>query len=111
MAGNSDLGETIERLAKTIAARKTASPESSYTASLLTEGPLKCAKKFSEEAAELALAAVSESPERVASEAGDVIYHLLVLLAARDVDVSAVAAALRAREGQSGHAEKAARKQ
>ena len=105
-----ELGDVIERLAKTISLRKSASPAASYTASLLADGPLKCARKFSEEAVELALAAVSESPERVASEAGDVIYHLLVLLAARDVDVSAVAAALAAREGQSGHAEKTSRK-
>jgi len=105
-----NLGAVIERLAATIAARKGASPDASYTAKLLADGAGKCAKKFGEEAVELALAAVSETPERVASEAGDVIYHLLVLLAAREVDVSAVAAALQAREGQSGHAEKAARK-
>jgi len=105
-----ELGEAIERLAKTIAARKSAAPDASYTASLLAGGPAKCAKKFGEEAVELSLAAVAESPERVASEAGDVIYHLLVLLAARDVDITAVAAALTAREGQSGHAEKSSRK-
>ena len=104
------IGEVIERLAKTIAARNSAAPDASYTASLLAGGPAKCAKKFSEEATELVLAAASESPDRVASEAGDVIYHLLVLLAARDVDVSAVAAVLAARETQSGHAEKASRK-
>ena len=107
---NSTLGETIERLAKTIAARKAAAPDASYTASLLAGGPAKCAKKFGEEAVELIWAAANESPDRVASEAGDVIYHLLVLLAVRGIDVSAVAAALTAREGQSGHAEKAARK-
>ena len=104
------LGEIIERLAKTIETRKGAAAEASYTASLLAAGPAKCAKKFGEEAVELVIAASGESAERVASEAGDVIYHLLVLLAARGVDVSAVAAALAAREGQSGHAEKAARK-
>ena len=109
MAETIELGETIERLAKTIAVRKSAAPDTSYTASLLAGGVTKCAKKFGEEATELVLAAAGESPERVASEAGDVIYHLLVLLAARDVDVSAVAAALAAREGKSGHAEKASR--
>ena len=110
MGDKPGIGEVIERLAKTIAARKGASPDTSYTASLLAGGAAKCAKKFSEEATELVLAGATESPDRVASEAGDVIYHLLVLLAARDVDVSVVAAALAAREGQSGHAEKAARK-
>ncbi|HXZ67955.1 MAG TPA: phosphoribosyl-ATP diphosphatase [Alphaproteobacteria bacterium] len=110
MAETFKLGEVIEQLAKTIAARKTASPDSSYTASLLAGGPAKCAKKFGEEATELVIAAATETAEQVASEAGDVIYHLLVLLAARNVDVSAVAAALAARAGQSGHAEKASRK-
>ena len=110
MAETFKLGEVIEQLAKTIAARKTASPDSSYTASLLAGGPAKCAKKFGEEATELVIAAATETAEQVASEAGDVIYHLLVLLAARNVDVSAVAAALAARGGQSGHAEKASRK-
>lgn len=110
MSEKASLGETIERLAKTIAARKAASLESSYTASLLAGGAQKCAKKFAEEATELALAAVSEPDERVASEAGDVLYHLLVLLAVRGVDAAAVAAALQSREGQSGHAEKASRK-
>jgi len=105
-----DLGAVIARLVATIQTRKGAPPSGSYTASLLAEGPAKAAKKFGEEAVELALAAASESDERVAAEAADVIYHLLVLLAARGVEVSAVAAALAAREGRSGHAEKAARK-
>jgi phosphoribosyl-ATP pyrophosphohydrolase len=105
-----DLGAVIARLAATIATRKSARPADSYTASLLADGAVGCAKKFGEEAVELALAAASESGERVASEAADVIYHLLVLLAARDVGLGAVAAALAAREGKSGHAEKATRK-
>lgn len=109
MNDNPNFGETIERLAKTIAARKSAPTDTSYTASLLAGGVLKCAKKFSEEATELVLAAATETPERLASEAGDVIYHLLVLLAARNVEVAAVAATLKAREGRSGHAEKASR--
>jgi phosphoribosyl-ATP pyrophosphohydrolase len=104
-----ELGAVITRLAATIAARKGASPEASYTASLLAGGPAKCAKKLGEEALELALAATSETDERVAAEAADLIYHLLVLLASRDVGLDAVAAALKSREGASGHAEKASR--
>jgi phosphoribosyl-ATP pyrophosphohydrolase len=105
-----DLGAVITRLAATIATRKGALPEVSYTASLLAGGAAKCAKKFGEEAVELAMAAAGESDERVAAEAGDVLYHLLVLLAARNVSTGVVAAALVARENQSGIAEKAARK-
>ena len=104
-----DLGAVITRLANTIAARKGAAPAESYTASLLAGGPAKCAKKLGEEAVELVLAATGESDERVAAEAADVIYHLLVLLTSRGVEASAVAAALATREGTSGHAEKARR--
>jgi phosphoribosyl-ATP pyrophosphohydrolase len=109
MAEQAELGAVIMRLAATIEARKGASPEASYTAKLLSEGASKCAKKFGEEAVELALAAAGESEARVASEAGDVLYHLLVLLAARGVAPSAVAEALATREGRSGHEEKASR--
>jgi phosphoribosyl-ATP pyrophosphohydrolase len=110
MSGADELGAAIVRLAQTIEARKGAPADASYTASLLAAGPIKCAKKLGEEAIELALAAAQESGERVAAEAGDVLYHLLVLLAARGVSPAEVAAALKAREGQSGHAEKASRK-
>ena len=109
MTGASEFGAVLARLAQTIAARKTASTENSYTASLLAGGPAKCAKKFGEEAIELALAGVHESEARVAAEAADVLYHLLVLLAARGVSTDAVAGALLAREASSGHVEKAAR--
>jgi phosphoribosyl-ATP pyrophosphohydrolase len=105
-----DLGAVIMRLAGTIAARKGASPDKSYTASLLAGGPAKCAQKLGEEALELALAATNETDERVAAEAADVLYHLLVVLASRDIEVSGVAEALKSREGTSGHAEKASRK-
>lgn len=104
------LGAAIDRLAKTIEARRGAAPEASYTASLLGAGPARCAKKLGEEAIELALAAVQETNARVAEEAADVLYHLLVLAASRGVSPEEIAAALKAREGRSGHAEKAARK-
>lgn len=106
----SDLGSAITRLSEIITNRKGAAPSESYTASLLAAGPQKCAKKFGEEAVELVMAASGESAERVAAEAADVLYHLLVLLAASGVDGASVAAALAAREGQSGHTEKASRK-
>jgi phosphoribosyl-ATP pyrophosphohydrolase len=103
------LGETLDRLAATIAERKSAAPDQSYTASLLGGGVQRCAKKLGEEAVELAIAAAAESDDRVASEAADVIYHLLVLLAARGIDPGAVAVALTSRESQSGLAEKSSR--
>ena len=100
---------TLERLAATIAARKGADPETSWTAKLLAKGPEKCAEKFGEEAVEAIIEAVKGDTARLTSEAADVLYHLLVMLAARDVDLADVLAELARREGRSGLAEKASR--
>lgn len=99
----------LERLARTIAARRGADPETSHTARLLARGPLKCAQKFGEEAVEAALAAAAEDRAALTAEAADVLYHLLVMLAAREVTLDEVLAELERREGVSGTAEKAAR--
>ncbi len=99
----------LDRLAATIAARKTAAPESSWTAKLLSLGPEKCAEKFGEEAVEAIIEAVKGDRARLTAEAADVLYHLLVMLAARDVSLAEVLAELARREGTSGLAEKAAR--
>ena len=99
----------IERLAATIAARKDADPESSWTAKLLANGPEKCAEKFGEEAVEAIIEAVKGDRDRLTAEAADVLYHLLVMLAARDVTLAEVLAELDRREGTSGLAEKAGR--
>ena len=97
------------RLAATIAARKSADPDTSWTAKLLAAGPEKCAEKFGEEAVEAIIEAVKGDRARLISEAGDVIYHLLVMLAARDITLDDVLAELERREGVSGMVEKAAR--
>ncbi len=99
----------IDRLAATIAARKGADPDTSWTARLLAAGPEKCAEKFGEEAIEAIIEAVKGDRARLTSEAADVIYHLLVMLAARDISLGEVLAELDRREGQSGIAEKAGR--
>ncbi len=99
----------LDRLAATIAARKGADPETSWTAKLLAKGPEKCAEKFGEEAVEAIIEAVRGDRARLVSEGADVLYHLLVMLAARDVTLDEVMAELERREGQSGIAEKAAR--
>lgn len=100
---------TLDRLAATIAARKGADPDSGWTAKLLAKGPEKCAEKFGEEAIEAIIEAVKGDRARLTSEAADVLYHLLVMLAARDVALADVLAELDRREGTSGLAEKAAR--
>ncbi len=99
----------LDRLAATIAARKGADPETSWTAKLLAKGPEKCAEKFGEEAVEAIIEAVRGDRDRLKAEAADVVYHLLVMLAARDVTLADVLAELERREGMSGLAEKARR--
>ncbi|HWD26804.1 MAG TPA: phosphoribosyl-ATP diphosphatase [Rhizomicrobium sp.] len=99
----------IDRLFATIASRKGGDPSKSYTAALLKEGPAKCAKKFGEEAVEAALAGVLKDKKALAAESADVLYHLLVLWAVNGITPDDVYAALAAREGQSGIAEKASR--
>jgi phosphoribosyl-ATP pyrophosphohydrolase len=99
----------LNRLAATIAARKGADPETSWTAKLLAKGPEKCAEKFGEEAIEAIIEAVRGDRARLTAEAADVLYHLLVMLAARDLTLADVEAELARREGTSGIAEKAAR--
>ena len=100
----------LDRLAATIAARRDADPASSWTARLLAAGPSACAKKFGEEAMEAVIEAVGGDRERLTAEAADVLYHLLVMLAAREVTLDELLAELARREGVSGVAEKAARK-
>jgi phosphoribosyl-ATP pyrophosphohydrolase len=100
---------SLEDLAATIAARKGADPETSWTAKLLAKGPEKCAEKFGEEAIEAIIEAVKGDRARLTAEAADVLYHLLVMLASRDVTLADVVAELDRREGTSGVAEKDAR--
>lgn len=100
----------LETLAATIQSRKNADPDSSWTAKLLAKGPEKCAEKFGEEAIEAIIEAVKGDRARLTSEAADVLYHLLVMLAARDVTLDDVLVELAKREGMSGLNEKAARK-
>lgn len=105
----SRLGEAVARLEAVIEARRGASPDSSWTARLLHDGPPRAARKLGEEAVEAVVAAVAGDREGLAGEAADVLYHLLVLLAASGVSPDEVAARLEAREGVSGIAEKAGR--
>ena len=100
---------TLADLSARVKERAKASPEESYTRKMLDRGIGHCAKKLGEEAIETVLAAVSEDRERLTSEAADLLYHLLVLLEARGIDLSEVEAALEKRMSRSGLQEKAAR--
>lgn len=100
---------TLDDLYATILARKDADPASSWTAQLLAKGPEKCAEKFGEEAVEAIIEAVKDDRNALTAEAADVLYHLLVMLAARNVPLSDVMHELARRQSQSGIAEKASR--
>jgi len=101
--------DILTRLAATIVARAGADPTLSHTAALLAKGPAKCAEKFGEEAVEAIIAAVQGDRAGLVHEAADALYHLQVMLTAAGVDWTEVTAALAAREGRSGIAEKAGR--
>jgi phosphoribosyl-ATP pyrophosphohydrolase len=100
---------TIHDLAARVKERASASPEVSYTRKLMDKGVAHCAKKLGEEAVETVIAAIAEDDERLASEAADLLYHLLVVLEARGVALADVERALAKRSGMSGLAEKAGR--
>ena len=99
----------LDRLFEVIKSRKGADPGESWTARLLAEAPALPAQKVSEEAAEAVAEAVKGDNGALTREAADLVYHLLVLLAARGVELDDVWAELESREGQSGVAEKASR--
>ena len=102
---------TLDRLFATIESRKGADPASSYTAKLFGKGKAKIAQKLGEEAVETVIAAMSGNRDEVAAESADLLYHLLVLWAETGVAPDDVWAILDAREGTSGIAEKASRKE
>ncbi|MGF1472646.1 MAG: bifunctional phosphoribosyl-AMP cyclohydrolase/phosphoribosyl-ATP diphosphatase HisIE [Rubrobacteraceae bacterium] len=92
-----DFGETVSRLAETISHRHREMPEDSYTAGLIRRGPERVAQKVGEEAVEVVIAALRQ--DRVAEEAADLVYHLLVLLEERGVEIDEVARVLNDRHG------------
>ena len=101
---------TLEELEARIAVRAAASPEESYTAKLIARGMSKSAQKLGEEATEAVIAAVTGDRAELVKESADLLYHLLVVLKAADIPLSAVMAELDMRTAQSGLAEKASRK-
>lgn len=103
------MDEILTPLCETIASRKGAPADSSYTAQLFAKGRKKIAQKVAEEGNEVAIAAVSEGKSEIISESADLLYHLLVLWADADICLEEVAAELAKRQGISGLDEKASR--
>jgi phosphoribosyl-ATP pyrophosphohydrolase len=101
--------ETLRQLESTIAARRDADPATSYVAKLHAGGVPLIARKVGEEAIETVVAALSQDKVALTGEAADLLFHLLVLLNAKGINLADVEAELARREGMSGIAEKAAR--
>ncbi|NHB91518.1 bifunctional phosphoribosyl-AMP cyclohydrolase/phosphoribosyl-ATP diphosphatase HisIE [Photorhabdus cinerea] len=85
------------QLEKLLASRKTADPNSSYTAKLYASGTKRIAQKVGEEGVETALAATVNNREELTNEAADLMYHLIVLLQDQDLDLSCIIRRLRER--------------
>lgn len=102
--------DTLDRLQVVIAERRSASSDSSYVASLFVKGREKMAQKLGEEATETVIAALSGDPAKLTAEAADLLFHLMILLVEGGVGIDEVLAELDRREGVSGIAEKASRK-
>ncbi|MEW5770465.1 MAG: phosphoribosyl-ATP diphosphatase [Pseudomonadota bacterium] len=103
--------EILARLAATLEARKQADPQSSYVAKLYHKGLDAILKKVAEEAAETIMAAKDGVREKIVYETADLWFHSLVLLAQQGIRPEEILAELARREGLSGIAEKAARKE
>jgi phosphoribosyl-ATP pyrophosphohydrolase/phosphoribosyl-AMP cyclohydrolase len=87
----------LEKLQDVIRQRLADAPTGSYTAKLASQGMLKVAQKLGEEGVELALAAAAQDSARVTAEAADLVYHLLLLLAMRELSLADVVAELERR--------------
>lgn len=99
----------LDRLYETVAARRGADPDTSYTAKLFSRGRGKIAQKLGEEAVETVIEAMRDDPEALAAESADLLYHLTVLWADAGLKPEEVWAKLDARQGTSGLKEKAGR--
>ena len=104
------MSDILTRVAATLEARKGASQEESYVASLYQRGLDAILKKVGEEATETIIAAKSDDPQALVHEVADLWFHTLVLLAQQGRHPDDVLAELERRFGTSGHEEKAARK-
>ena len=101
--------EVLLRLAETLASRRNADPEKSYTARLFAKGPDSILKKIGEEGAELIMAAKDGKRENIVYESADLLYHMVALLTFYGIGAGEVLGELQRREGTSGIDEKKSR--
>jgi phosphoribosyl-ATP pyrophosphohydrolase len=105
------MADTLSRLEAVIRDRRTGDPDGSYVAKLTAKGRAKIAQKLGEEAVETVIAAVAQDKAALTSEAADLIFHLAILLADTGLSFDDVFAELDRRDGVSGLAEKASRRE
>ena len=101
--------DILHRLSDTLASRRHADPETSYTAKLFAGGPDSILKKIGEESAELIMAGKEGKRLNIVRESADLVYHVLVLLALYGMSIEDVSQEMRRREGISGIDEKNSR--
>ena len=101
--------DILHRLSETLASRRHADPETSYTAKLFAGGPDSILKKIGEESAELIMASKDGKRLNIVRESADLVYHVLVLLAFYGLSIEDVSQEMRRREGISGIDEKKSR--
>ena len=92
-----DYLQFLTELSDVITARKTSDDDESYTASLFRAGTRRMAQKVGEEGVEVAVAATADDRDELLNESADLVYHLMVLLAAKGMGLNDVAAKLRSR--------------
>ena len=102
-------GRVLDHLFEVIESRRDDDPETSHTAKLFKKGVLKIAQKVGEEATETVIEGVAGSRDKLADESADLLYHLLVLWAARGLTPNDIWRQLEGRKGISGIVEKASR--
>ena len=104
-----DLRHSLDRLYDVIISRKEESPEDSYTAQLFANAPENPDRKLCEEATEVLIEALNHNKVKLTAESADLLYHLLVVWAAADINPQDVWQELDCRQGISGLVEKQSR--
>ena len=104
-----DLKHSLDRLYDIILSRKVDSPEDSYTAQLFANAPEYPARKLCEEATKILIDALNHNKTKLTAESADLLYHLLVVWAAADIDPQDVWQEIDRRQGTSGLVEKQSR--
>ncbi len=109
MSESTNTAHFLDQLYETIESRKGAVPSESYTASIFDEGVGKMTRKIGEEATEVIIAALRETPQHVISESADLLYHLMILWAEQGIRPQDVMDELESRTARSGIEEKEGR--